>query len=77
MMNATRDLTNSVQVQAMKEADQGSLAAFPFVDQHCDLDQRERDDHPVLKRNAQKGDLLEQPIVHGIPDTLRKPVRKS
>jgi hypothetical protein len=35
-----------------------SLSAFPSVDNDCDQDQRESDNHPVLQRDAQERDLL-------------------
>jgi hypothetical protein len=35
-----------------------SLSAFPSVDNDCDQDQRESDNHPVLKLDAQERDLL-------------------
>jgi len=35
-----------------------SLSAFPWVDNDCDQDQRESDNHPVLKRDAEERDLL-------------------
>jgi hypothetical protein len=34
------------------------LAAFPEVDESCDEDQRKSENHPVLKRDARKRDLL-------------------
>lgn len=43
------------------------------VDQHGDQNQRERDNHPVLKRNAQDRDLPDQPVVQQEP---RKAIKK-
>ena len=48
------------------------LVPFPPRDQHRDDDHRESDDHPVLKRDAQKGELLYHPVVHRTPAELLK-----
>ena len=42
------------------------MGSSPFadVDQRRDQDQRESEDHPVLERDAQKRDLLHEPVVH-------------
>ena len=49
------------------------LAVFPEVDDRCDEDQGKRNNHPVLERDAQKRDPLDQPIfLHHDPRKLLK-----
>jgi hypothetical protein len=47
-----------------------ALLPFSLRDQHSDDDQREGDNHPVLKRDAQKREPLSQPAVQSGPRRL-------
>ena len=56
-----------IQPAVIRPVCKGTLVLFALVDQHGDQDQRKGDDHPVLKRDAEKRDLLDQPVVHRDP----------
>ena len=48
------------------------LATLADVDERRDEHQRERDNHPVLKRDAEKRDLPCQPVLHQASEELTK-----
>jgi hypothetical protein len=49
-----------------------ALLPFSLRDKHRDDDQREGDNHPVLKRDTQKREPLSQPAVQSGPRKLLK-----
>jgi phosphatidylserine/phosphatidylglycerophosphate/cardiolipin synthase-like enzyme len=43
---------------------EAALFLLPFPNYHCDHNHRERDNHPILERRAEKRDSLYQPLPH-------------